>query len=477
MPINIQLKSFTTKTAPVPADIIYAADSANSFDEVQITIQHLIGAYPALLSIGGLTTVANQYIYTTGVDTYAVHAITATPTASILAAWDANANLSANNFLDGLTVIVSAAGTTTLTVASTHYQLVNGSTTQTIVLPVVATLVKGQSYYIINTSSGAVTVNSSGANLVQTMAANTAMLATFNNTAGTAAASWTVTHYGSSGIVLPLSIANGGTSVTAVTTAPAATSWAGWDANLNLSANNFNEGYTTTATAAGTTTLLVGSTYQQFFTGTTTQTVLLPVTSTLVLGMSYNIVNNSTGVVTVQSSGANLVLAIQPGTSAIFTCILTSGTTAASWSAKSNGLPYTGPVVWSPTISFATPGDLSVSYAAQLGIYQRIGNTVILHFTIAFTPTYTTASGIFRITGVPVAASAASPLNFIGACSPAATMTWPVGSTQTFGSLGIGASIVTVIGIGTGITGTSFTTVHVPSGVAANFTGQITYFV
>jgi len=90
-------------------------------------------------------------------------------------------------------------------------------------------------------------------------------------------------------------------------------------------------GYATTATAAGTTTLTVTSANQQFFTGTTTQTVVLPVTSTLALGMSYFIKNNSTGAVTVQSSGANTVLVVAAGKYVTFTCILITGTTAASW--------------------------------------------------------------------------------------------------------------------------------------------------
>src|SRR6185295_5390267 len=99
--------------------------------------------------------------------------------------------------------------------------------------------------------------------------------------------------------VTPLPIVDGGTAVTSVTTSPTATAFAGWDANKNLSANNLIEAYTTTATAAGTTTLTVASTAQQFFTGTSTQTVVLPVTSTLVLGQIFRIVNNSTGTVTV----------------------------------------------------------------------------------------------------------------------------------------------------------------------------------
>ena len=99
----------------------------------------------------------------------------------------------------------------------------------------------------------------------------------------------------------------------------------------NNSFPNLLLGYTTTATAAGTTTLTATSNVQQYFTGATTQTVVLPVTSTLALGWRFHVVNNSTGVVTVQSSGANNVVAMATNTQAIFTCILTSGTTAASW--------------------------------------------------------------------------------------------------------------------------------------------------
>lgn len=107
--------------------------------------------------------------------------------------------------------------------------------------------------------------------------------------------------------------------------------------------DNIKLGYTTTATAAGTTTLTSASNNQQFFTGSTTQTVVLPVTSTLALGLSYLIVNNSTGVVTVQSSGANIITLIPAGATVRCTCILITGTTAASWSFAfegSSNIPY-----------------------------------------------------------------------------------------------------------------------------------------
>lgn len=105
------------------------------------------------------------------------------------------------------------------------------------------------------------------------------------------------------------------------------------DSSGNSGFNNALEGYTTTVTAAGTTTLTVGSTADQYFTGSTTQTVTLPVASTLTLGHTFNIDNSSTGAVTINSSGGNAVLILAAGTSAMVSCILTSGTSAASWKA------------------------------------------------------------------------------------------------------------------------------------------------
>lgn len=136
----------------------------------------------------------------------------------------------------------------------------------------------------------------------------------------------------SSGI---LATSSGGTGVNSVTTSPTASSFAGWDSNKNLSANSFIDGYTTTVTANSTTTLTVASTIKQFFTGGNNQTVVLPVTSTLVVGQAFEIFNNttgtSTGYVTVQSSGLNTIAVMNPGTRLLVVCISTSGTGSSSW--------------------------------------------------------------------------------------------------------------------------------------------------
>ena len=106
--------------------------------------------------------------------------------------------------------------------------------------------------------------------------------------------------------------------------------------------------YAATVTSGGTTTLTVSSKTTQNFTGTSTQTVVLPVVSTLVLGSSFEILNNSTQNVIVNSSGGNLIATLQAGFSGVFKVVSTTGTTAASWDYQYSGFDYitgTGSIV------------------------------------------------------------------------------------------------------------------------------------
>jgi len=128
--------------------------------------------------------------------------------------------------------------------------------------------------------------------------------------------------------------------------------------------------FTTTATAGGTTVLTNTSTYFQFFTGTLTQTITLPVTSTLGQGWTFHIVNNGTGDLTVNSSGGNFLITVLAGTTAMATCILTSGTTAASWEAGLTDFSTatgTGSVVLSASPTLVTPA-LGVATATSVAI-------------------------------------------------------------------------------------------------------------
>jgi hypothetical protein len=102
------------------------------------------------------------------------------------------------------------------------------------------------------------------------------------------------------------------------------------NASANLLANNFVSNLRTTATGASTTTLVVGDAFLQQFTGTTTQTVVLPDATTLTVGHAFFISNRSTGVVTVNANGGGLVKALAGGSQALISAV-TVGTSAGTW--------------------------------------------------------------------------------------------------------------------------------------------------
>ena len=137
-----------------------------------------------------------------------------------------------------------------------------------------------------------------------------------------------------------LPIAKGGTNASSATAALA-----------NLTS------FTTTVSSATPVVLTNTSTYLQIQTGSAFQTFTLPEASTLQLGWSFKFINNATSNnLGIFSSGGNVVGSVIPGTSAIVTCVLASGTTAASWDYENTGfatLTGSGAVVLgtSPTIT------------------------------------------------------------------------------------------------------------------------------
>ena len=188
--------------------------------------------------------------------------------------------------------------------------------------------------------------------------------------------------------------------------------------------DNIKLGYTTTATAAGTTTLTVSSTYQQFFTGSTTQTIVLPVVSTLVTGLGYFIQNNSSGVLTVQSSGLNTITTIAAGFAALCTCISTSGTSAASWNSDIVGLnTATGTLATlagAETLTNKTltaPTIASANLTTALTLAGAAGtNGQVLTSAGSGLPSWTTPSGLAAATQAEMETAtsntvAATPLN------------------------------------------------------------------
>lgn len=173
---------------------------------------------------------------------------------------------------------------------------------------------------------------------------------------------------------IPFAVVNGGTGNNALVIAPTASTIPSWDANKNLSANNLFDSFTTTVTAAGTTTLVIGSTSIQAFTGTTTQTVVLPTTS-VPAGGQYTVVNLSTGAVTVQSSGTNNIVTLSAGTQGLFTSLIGAPTTAANWTVT------TGSTGGSPLQYYASAQVTTASNAIVSGTLTTFSNSPALSFT------------------------------------------------------------------------------------------------
>lgn len=280
--------------------------------------------------------------------------------------------------LPALTTTPTSASTTILTYASTPIQEFTGTTTHTVRLPSTG-IVPGEQYTILNNSTGLLTMQTSTGAQIHVLAPGTESILTALVATPTTAAHWedsfiatsfaagksltvnnsltlagtdatTMTFPGASDTVVTLAAAQTLTSKTLTTptlttpvinstptgtgvaTAATASTLALRDANANITADNFINTVDSTATAAGITTLTIVSGGTQVFTGSTTQSVLLPTTS-VVAGMTWTIVNNSTGAVLVASSAGNTVATVSPSTAVVCTAQVAAPTTAAHWTA------------------------------------------------------------------------------------------------------------------------------------------------
>jgi hypothetical protein len=63
-------------------------------------------------------------------------------------------------------------------------------------------------------------------------------------------------------------------------------------------------------------------------------------------------------------------------------------------------------VAFTPVATFATPGDLAITYSQRQADWSRNGRLITVNFTVKSSAfTFTTASGTLRITGLPFTAS------------------------------------------------------------------------
>ena len=188
------------------------------------------------------------------------------------------------------------------------------------------------------------------------------------------------------------------------------------DANGNVAVNNINENVATTATAAGSTVLTVGSAPIQQFTGSSTQTVVLPNATTLPHGWQVTITNRSSGAVTVNMNGGSLLQTMAANSYAVAT-LINNGTTAGVWDAI-YGAPSAGGGV--TTVSVVTANGFAGTVATP---------TTTPAITLS-----TSVNGIVKGNGTALSAAVAStdymaPSSFVTRETPTGTVN---GSNTTF---------------------------------------------
>jgi len=114
---------------------------------------------------------------------------------------------------------------------------------------------------------------------------------------------------------------------------------------------------------------------------------------------------------------------------------------------------------WTPVLTFATAGDVSVTYGQQTGTYVKIGKLVVLKCRVTTSAfSHSTASGALRITGLPFSATnrTLNPIAFNGITK--------ANYTTISSQIDTGSSISTFIASGSGQSQGSVLASDVPTG-------------
>lgn len=146
-----------------------------------------------------------------------------------------------------------------------------------------------------------------------------------------------------------------------------------------------------------------------------------------------------------------------------------------SASADANTLDDYEEGTWTPVLTFATPGDLSVTYSTQVGTYTKIGRLVLLNWNIVTSAfTHTTASGAMNITGLPFTSATITSNTMVG------TMGWTgitkANYTQWVPRIGSAGTVITALGSGSSVSTATLSTGDMPTGGSVVLNGTIAYY-
>lgn len=128
---------------------------------------------------------------------------------------------------------------------------------------------------------------------------------------------------------------------------------------------------------------------------------------------------------------------------------------------------------WTPSIDFASVGNLTVAYSAQIGKYTRVGRLVTLSFELGFTPTYTTSTGAIRIKGMTYDAGTFN-LDIGRLINATNNLTFTGSSLYLFYSA---TGVINILNSGSAINSAALTVSAFPTATAQTLYGTFTYEV
>jgi len=179
---------------------------------------------------------------------------------------------------------------------------------------------------------------------------------------------------------------------------------------------------------------------------------------TTALAGSFTTVTATTGNVVIGTSGQGIDFSATPGTG-----------TSELLNDYETG-------TWTPVLTFATPGDLAVTYNAnqQTGTYTIIGDRIVIAFAVGTSSfTYTTASGNLQLTGLPYTAKLVSGIQNIG--STVFGGITKVGYTQVVPRVNSNTSLVDFIASGSGVVQSNVASADVPTTSSVVLRGTLVY--
>lgn len=130
---------------------------------------------------------------------------------------------------------------------------------------------------------------------------------------------------------------------------------------------------------------------------------------------------------------------------------------------------------YTPVLTFATPGDVAVTYGTQVGTYRKIGGVVHVQYNVSATVfTFTTASGNLQITGLPF-----TSISTTGSATRGKVV-WSgitkANYTEVGSGIGAGAALFTFAASGSAQAASNVSATDTPSGGTPSFIGVHTYF-